>query len=349
MPSTTGPLAPGWTRMGRALFVSGTDCWTRSWEIGLRYLRLAADLSVRDPDGRSGSRGPGGALFDAYRHFITEMAMVPGLAAERFAAELTPADTGAATAAAAPPPVEGRSIRLPARVEDAAQGLAMYAVPARAVEEALAERALPFVPVDLGRGAAALAIFGVRYVLSDLGTYDEIGFAFLVAPRQDPLAMGLHFFELPVSSRFSCAAGKAIWGYAKTEETIDVAAGESETSWTLRRKAGSGRVLTITFPRGGGGSSTAIPLPTYTLLGGRPHRTVFVRTGRGERILAGGGRVMLALGDEQANAGDGLWRTLRRLGLPAAPVILHAWTEHMSGEMGAPLPLSQRDHCPPAA
>jgi hypothetical protein len=42
------------------------------------------------------------------------------------------------------------------------------------------------------------------------------------------------------------------------------------------------------------------------------------------------------LGDAGANESDALWKLLRDLDLPAAHPMLHAWTEHVSGEFGPP-------------
>jgi hypothetical protein len=274
------------------------------------------------------------------------MAMVPWFAVERFGAELTSRER--TTPVTAVRSVEGRSVRLPVRAKEVSEGFVMYAVQARTVQAILAERRAPFVPVDLGRGRTVIGLFGARYLVSDLGTYDEVGCAFFVAPRREPWAVGLYYFELTANTRFSCEAAKAIWGVVKNEESVTVAPADSQVSWRLARRITGNHVLTVSFPRGGGGASTAIPLSIYTMLGGRPQRARSIRTGRGERLRLGRGQVRLTLGDHDANARDPLWQTLRRLGLPEAPAMLHGWTEHMWGELGAPHPLSGLDVRPVA-
>jgi hypothetical protein len=334
MRRTAEPLAVGLTRLGRALVASGTTFWTRSLEIGLRHARL-----LPDPAAGTGKRVPlpdggGRALVDAYRHYASEMALVPWLALDQLGAELA---GGGEPRAPHPAVVAGKTVPIPTRVRRAMQGLAVYAVPAPAALRLLQARRIPFAPVPLGFARAAVAVTGARYASSDLGAHDEIGVALLVTPRSRPWAPGLHFLELPVNGHLSCEAGKAIWGYPKTEETLEMTSDRSRVAWTLRAERGGARVLTLGFPRGGGGSSTSIPLRTYTLFEGKAHRTVFTRTGRGERILAGTGPVTLSLGAPGTRRRHRVVETLRQLGLPGAPLILHAWTEAMSGEFGPPL------------
>lgn len=329
--SSTGNLADGLTRAGRAGFGAATELWTRGWEASARYARDALTGSTdADPsDGR---------VSGALRRYVAALAAVPGLALERLADGFDPLQP----APSEPAHRVGRhSIPIPARVRDATQGLAIFAVARDAAIDILAAQRAPFVPIDLGRGRTALAITGVRYRASDLGVYDEVGVAFLVAPASDPYAVGLYFVALPVNGRLSRQAGSAIWGYAKTEELIDVTLDGRRASWTLRRRRSRRRVLTISFPRGGQSTSSGVGLTTYTVRRGRPMRVQFVRSGRGERTLAGGGSVTLTLGSG-ARGRDPLLSTLHRLGLPGAPVLLHSWTERMSGALGPAQPLRPR-------
>ena len=322
--ASTGTLTDGLTRLGLAYVGSAADLWTRAWEVSARHARQA--LGEEN-------------LPRALRRYLIELATVPALALERLIEGLDPVRVAPAGPARR---IGGQSIPIPARVLDATQGMAIYAVPRDVAQAVLAAQKAPFVPVDLGRNVTGLAITGVRYRASDLGVYDEVGVGFLVAPARDPHAVGLYFFALPVTGRLSRLAGTTIWGYAKTEERIDVTLGDTRATWALRRRRGRTHVLTISFPRGGHGSSTGVTLPTYTLRNGHAARALFVRTGRGERTLAGSGAVTLSLGDG-ARTRDPLVAVLNRLGLPSAPVILHSWTETMSGELGPPQPLSPRE------
>jgi hypothetical protein len=65
------------------------------------------------------------------------------------------------------------------------------------------------------------------------------------------------------------------------------------------------------------------------LIEGVPHSNVFVRGGTGESTTPGGAGVELILGDHP------IADELRSLGLPDAPALLSAWTEHMRGSFGA--------------
>jgi hypothetical protein len=185
---------------------------------------------------------------------------------------------------------------------------------------------------------AAAAVFGVRYRVSDLGAFEEMGVAVLAAPDVDPWAIGLYILAHPVTGSFSREAGNVVWGYPKTVETIDCAWGAREVTWTLRAGMGGPTLVTVAFPRGGRSASVAIPLPTYTLIDGALHRTVFTRTGLGERIRAGGEGVTLSLGALTPNRADGGWAILDGLGAGARP-ILSSWTERLSGEFGPPMPV----------
>lgn len=331
--SSTGNLADGVTRFGLACFASAVELWTRGWEVNARHARQVLG-GAAEADARPARDGD---LPSALQRYALDLAAVPGQALDRLVEGLDPLPP------APPEParrVGGHIVPIPARVHDASQGLAIYAVARDVARQMLTAQRAPFVPVDLGRGRTGLAITGVRYRASDLGVYDEVGVGFVVAPASDPYAVGLYFFALPVNGRLSRLAGAGIWGYAKTEETIDVALSDTRASWTLRRRRGRRRLLTISFPRGGHGDSTGVTLSTYTMRGGRPMRAQFVRSGRGERTLAGGGAVTLGLAAPGGR--DPLTAALHRLGLPSAPVILHSWTERMSGELGPPQPVDPR-------
>jgi hypothetical protein len=324
---------------------STIDFWGRSLEIGGRYVsKSLADASVVG-QGTPASADFVGAFLREFRHYAGEMALVPWLALERLGDGLRSPDLLGQPGKTVYDEIEGRRVILPVRVLDAAQGMAVYAVSREVVQTFLTDTKAPFNAVDLGRGRTALAIFGVHHREGDLGSFNEVGAAFYVAPQVDPLAIGLYIFDFPVNSSFSNVAGKAIWGYAKSLATVDVAFESTRATWTLARAGARQPVLTIGFPRGGHGASTAIPLPTYTLSGPAPAhitRTVVTRTGRGERIRTHGRGVRLELGNPTANADDRLWRILHQLDVAGRRPMLHAWTEHMSAEFGIPATLGRR-------
>ena len=299
-------------------------------EIHRRYLRTLSPRSTGGAEPRS--------PFGVYRHYLVEMTLLPWLVLERFGTKLYRRDAGPVTGGLTRSFPE-RSVRLPVRAGDVTEAFVAYMVPARTVRALLSEQGVPLVPIDLGRGRTVVELFGARYRISDLGTYDEVGLAFLVAPRGDPLAVGLYYFELTATTRFSCEVARTIWGVVKHEEQIDVTLGDARATWRLPRKGTGAEVLTLTVPRGGGGSSTAIPIWIYSMLNGRLHRARSLRTGRGERIRFDSGGVSLTVATPEATGADPLADALRRLDLVRAPILAHGWTEHMSGELGPPRPL----------
>jgi len=310
MSATKQDAAEVAARIGASAVAAAGDFWTRALEIGVRYATGALDAHT-------------GGIPAA----LTELALVPGLAFDRFAGELDTAPDAHPDAASWT--IEGRPFRLPARIGDAAQGFALYAVPIAAAQQALGGARAPVMAVDIGGGQAAFQLFASDYRDSDFGVCAEIGAAFLVRTRAGRRSLGMFIVDLPVSGRFACAAGKRIWGYAKRVAPIRFAYAAAEATCTL----GSARAaqVRITFRRGVGSASTSIPVPSYTMLDGRLTRTLYRRTGREERIFFGamGGRVF-------ARGEDRLAKLLRLLEVPTAKPFLTAWTEHMSGEFGRP-------------
>jgi hypothetical protein len=167
--------------MGMAMVDSALDFWGRSLEIGARYVGKSLTEATSSSQGPPASADFAGAFLREFRHYATEMALVPWLALERFG-------DGLRSAAQLGEPgktvhdVDGRQVVLPVRVLDAAQGMALYSVPIEPVQAILADAEAVIRPVDLGRGRTVLSIFGVHHREGDLGSYNEIGVAFYVAP-----------------------------------------------------------------------------------------------------------------------------------------------------------------------
>jgi len=113
--------------------------------------------------------------------------------------------------------VNGKAIRLPLRVVDASQALAAWSVDKRLVQEAL-----PKVPDldlrawDTGANRTPVTLMFVHYKDGDLGPYYELGLGCFVAPRRDPLSVGVYMLDsILVSSRPAVDVGEVIWGYEK--------------------------------------------------------------------------------------------------------------------------------------
>jgi hypothetical protein len=224
---------------------------------------------------------------------------------------------------------------MPVEVRDAANGVAIFTVPAAA-----AARLLPdgtFEIVDAGDGQTQLVLGIVDYRDNDLGDYDEVAIVLFVRPRGGPAEdAGTFIYKLPVNQSFTCEAGARIWGFPKTVEEIRYDYTDDHATGTLVMDGQL--VFTLTVPRGAPAPGTAAEPPmegvTYTYIDGVPHRTRFTTGGTGTIVTAGGTGVTLTLGSHP------IAEALRALGLPSTP-IMSSWTEHMCGTFDAPARLRQ--------
>src|SRR5262249_32650097 len=153
----------------------------------------------------------------------------------------------------------------------------------------------PFLARELSPGRTALALFVVDYRESDLGQYRELGIGFVVTPGADRLALGLYTWALPVTDQHSCDSGRMVWGYPKTLQDLEFIYEPNSVTCTLRRRRQEASVLKFTLPVGGSGSTTDVPIYSYTMREGVAYRSIFVRSGRAERIRSGGQGVQLVL------------------------------------------------------
>jgi hypothetical protein len=221
--------------------------------------------------------------------------------------------------------IQGKTVTMPAVVRDASSGSVMYMV-----DRAAAQRLVPdsFETVEATPGQTQLTLVIVDYRDNDLGDYDEVGIIFFVKPADQPDAeIGSYIYKLPVNQSFTCEAGCRIWGFPKSVEEIDFRYEDNSATCSLTM-AGQ-HVLTLTVPRGGSNSTPDTEATGYTLIEGVPHQNVFTRGGSGESTTPGGAGVELVLGDHP------IADELRALGLPEAPPLLSAWSEHMTGSFGA--------------
>jgi len=224
--------------------------------------------------------------------------------------------------------IDGQSVTLPCLVRDASAGTAMFEVDA-----AGAQRMVPadFTVIESSPGRCQLILALIDYRDNDLGDYLEIGVTFFVTPRgASAEAAGTFIVRLPVDQRFTCLAGRAIWGFPKSVE--DIVFDYADTSLTASLRMDGELVLRITVPRGGDESMPDLPMTTYTVIDGVPHGTAFSQGGSGAQVLASGDGVRLELGDHP------LAKELASLGLPG-PALMSTWTEHMHGSFGEALAL----------
>lgn len=222
--------------------------------------------------------------------------------------------------------VLGTSVSMPVQVRDGSSATVIFDVPLEAAQALVPEG---FEVVEQAGGRAQFALVLVDYRDNDLGSYLEIGTLFFVRPvggGED----GTFITHLPVSETFTCAAGNEIWGFPKTVAQIEAVNTDTTSRWTLAMDGEL--VLDVTVPRGGTDTMPDVALASYTLLGGRPHRTRFTQGGTGSGMFFDG-EVALTLGTHP------IAKELASLGLPGAPVVLSTWTEGLRATFEEPVAL----------
>jgi hypothetical protein len=232
--------------------------------------------------------------------------------------------------------IQGRRVTMPVVVRDASAGVATWLLPSRAARR-LVPDAFEVAEVLPGRTPVAIAV--IDYRDNDLGDYDEVSITFFVRPRGarrgipwlgalvDLLRgrLGTYIWKLPVNQAFTCEAGRTIWGFPKSVETIELRA--EERGATCRLEMDGEHVLTLALPRGGSRTMPDMEMVTYSLIEGIPHRTRFRQGGSGAGFRLGGARLQLGT--------HPIADALRSLGLPG-PALMTMWTERMHGRFEAP-------------
>ena len=178
--------------------------------------------------------------------------------------------------------VQGREVRLPVVVRDAAAMSAMFPVRAEDVRRLLPTPRLH--PVEWWPGWAICVLAAIEYKDNDLGSYNEVGVNFLVtygADRPWPLlgfvtasrqgTLGAYVHRLPVTTSFSRDAGRDIWGFPKTVDTITFTDVGDRRSCHL--EADGAHVLTLGARRGGSRTLAEIPQDAYAWRDGMLFKT----------------------------------------------------------------------------
>ena len=219
--------------------------------------------------------------------------------------------------------IAGQTVTMPVQVRDASAGTVLFDVDAAAAQVLLPDA---FEVVETSSGRADLAIALVDYRDNDLGAYLEVGLILFVRPRAGG-EDGNFIVHLPVDQEFTCEAGRRIWGFPKTVQSIVREDADGSTTWTLDMDGE--RVLRLTAPRGGSDEAPRLPMTSYTVLDGVPHATAFAQWGTGSGLVLGGEGVTLELGSHPVA------KELASLGLPSEPV-LSSWTERMQATFETP-------------
>ena len=178
--------------------------------------------------------------------------------------------------------VQGREVRIPVVVRDAAAMSAMFPVRSSDVRRLLPTPTLH--PAEWLPGWSICVLAAIEYKDNDLGRYNEVGVNFLVTYGQAkpwPLVglvtasregtLGAYVHRLPVTTSFSRDAGRDIWGFPKTVDVITFT--DVGDMRTCRLESESRHVLTLTSRRGGARTLAEIPQDAYAFRDGMLFKT----------------------------------------------------------------------------
>lgn len=243
-------------------------------------------------------------------------------------------------------PRPAESILLPVRVHDASHGIAVWGVDKQLVQEELDLRCRNRLRAwDMGGSRSPMALFMTQHREGDLGAYDELGLAFFVTPKDDPLAVGMIVVHdiLATENSLGLAASNQIWAARKIPAELTFE--RQDRSATIAASKDGEHLLTVTMPRGGDGMSSEVPLFLYTYKGETLHRTIITRSGTGESMRAGG--VGLFIEVSAAGYKHKLCDDLRRFGItgegrePLIRPLFTAWSEHVAASLPRPHPVHE--------
>jgi hypothetical protein len=296
-------------------------------------------------------------IASGYVNWLSELAAIAPSVAEKAAMEFSrqshadPAP-GACDEHAAPAAegerfeVDGKPFAMPARVLDASQGWAMYFVATKAADRALGEEASKIVSAfDAGGGRTPLTIIGVDYRNSDFGVYPELVVALTVTVKDDPARqLFAYYLAIVVTQEFTKEAAHIVWGLEKILAPT-LAANYAADNVRFGLPNGSGKALSVRFPRFGDGASSDQPTFSVSQRGKDAERKTYwamtTKSGSGEGTQIGGS-VVLELGvrgDGKCLCGDGkgacLCDTLRSFDIADRLPAANGWTERQTAIFGA--------------
>ncbi|GAA3830732.1 acetoacetate decarboxylase family protein [Sphaerisporangium flaviroseum] len=216
--------------------------------------------------------------------------------------------------------IQGRRVSMPVEVRDATVCSAMYLVRADAARAVLAYSDLDITEVLPGKALCTLVF--VRYVDSDLDSYNEFGVAFMIRPpgagHPPPRSVlsglkdlgrhgtGAFIHWLPVDQGFTLEAGRSIWGFPKELAEIDIRMSSPYKRCILRK---DGRlVLDLLIRPGMPVPGSSAPMDAYSHRDGVTRRTRWTMRPHGVRSRPGG--ALIRLGNHPVA------KELSELGLP---------------------------------
>lgn len=227
-------------------------------------------------------------------------------------------------------PVLDQRVAMPVEVRAARQAAATFLVHHGAAQQLIEHTGLRAARQPGDRAVASLAI--VDYLDNDLGTYKELALAVVVEdtePGGDDRTVSTLIHRLPVTERFTCAAGRGIWGFPKWIADMDVAFDDRGATCVLR--ADDQDVVRITMRRG----RLAVPRRPMSMVAFSCDEHLVVR--RTPWSTSGTGRPRLRLGGTTVEVGYGhpLADELRTLGLPRR-AFMTMFDDDMSATFGRP-------------
>ena len=333
----------------------GAEAYGQWWTITSRSLGREVERLVQ---GAKTSAPPAALLrgmAGGYVNWLSEVAALAPSVAEKAAMEFTrrshlhpePCDEYAGPAAEGESfEVDGKPFAMPARVLDASQGWAMFFVPTEAANRSLGAAGASLSAFDAGGGRTPLTIIGVDYCNSDFGIYPEFVVALTVTAKDDPARqLFTYYLAIVVTQQFTQEAARVVWGLEKiVAPKLAVRYAPDNVRFGLSN--GSGKALSIRFPRFGDGHSSDQPTFSLSQRGeGAEKRTYWAMTtksgsGEGTQI---GGSVVLELGvrgDGGCLCGDGksacLCETLRTFDIADRLPAANGWTERQTAAFGPP-------------
>lgn len=232
---------------------------------------------------------------------------------------------------------QGQEVTLPVVVRNARATAATFLVSAPAARALLPDNRLEVA--EFAPGKTLFTLGGIEYIDNDLGDYNEVSMAFYVRHRGEPRGIpylgawadflkgraSTYIHRLPVDQSFTCEAGRGIWGFPKTVESITFEVIGERVRCTLEMDGQ--HVLTLDAPCGGSRTLPDNAMTTYTYIDGELHRTAFRSGADSVGFVRAGSH--LALGTHPVA------NELRSLGLPKAP-LMTVWMGRMRGRFEAP-------------
>ena len=197
--------------------------------------------------------------------------------------------------------IQGQMVALPVHVRNADSWAAQFVVRADAAQQIVDPTGLA-VAEFAGRTIVNIAF--VRYLDSDLDTYNELAVAFLVR-QHDTEAPAVYIHQLPVTQSFTLEAGQRIWGYPKFLADIEITEHRHHVTCSLAQEGVY--VLTLDLHEGGPIRMPMRDMPTYSLRDDVLRRTPWEQEAKIRARLSG---ASLELGSHP------IADELRSLGLP---------------------------------